>query len=61
MGHGNKDPMVKYEWGLDTSKVLREMGWVVDFRTYEGLAHSADPTEIDELEQYLDERLPPLS
>lgn len=61
MGHGNKDPMVKYEWGLDTSKVLREMGWAVDFRTYKGLAHSADPTEIDELEQYLDERLPPLS
>lgn len=61
MGHGDVDPMVKHEWGLDTSKVLREMGWTVDFRTYKGLAHSAEPKEIDDLEKYLEERLPPLS
>lgn len=61
MGHGDVDPMVKHEWGLDTSKTLREMGWIVDFRTYKGLAHSADPKEIDDLEKYLEERLPPLS
>lgn len=59
MGHGDADPLVKYEWGVDTSKVLREMGWTVDFRTYKGLAHSADPKEIDDLEKYLTERLPP--
>lgn len=61
MGHGDVDPMVKHEWGLDTSKVLSEMGWTVDFRTYKGLAHSAEPKEIDDLEKYLEERLPPLS
>ena len=61
MGHGDVDPLVKHEWGLDTSKVLREMGWKVDFRTYKGLQHSAEPREIDDLEKYLEERLPPLS
>ena len=61
MGHGDVDPMVKHEWGLETSNILKEMGWKVDFRTYKGLAHSADPKEIDDLERYLEERLPPLS
>ncbi|KAL2056283.1 hypothetical protein ABVK25_003306 [Lepraria finkii] len=59
MGHGDMDPMVKYEWGTDTAKRLKEMGWTnVDFRTYRGLAHSADMKEIDDLERWLGERLP---
>lgn len=53
--------MVKHEWGLETANTLTEMGWKVDFRTYKGLAHSADPKEIDDLEKYLEERLPPLT
>lgn len=61
MGHGDIDPLVKTAWGVNTAKVLREMGWTVDFRTYKGLGHSADPKEIDDLEKYLAERLPPLS
>ena len=61
MGHGDADPMVKHEWGLDTANTLKAMGWKVDFRTYKGLAHSADPKEIDDLEKYLEERLPPLA
>ncbi len=59
MGHGDADPLVKYDWGVDTAKVLREMGWTVDLRTYKGLAHSANPKEIEDLEKYLTERLPP--
>ena len=61
MGHGDADPMVKHEWGLETANTLKEMGWKVDFRTYKGLAHSADPKEIDDLEKYLEERLPHLT
>ena len=34
MGHGDKDTMVKYQWGQDTAKVLGELGFDVDFRTY---------------------------
>lgn len=59
MGNGDVDPLVKYEWGTETAKILKEMGWTnVDFRTYKGLAHSADPKEIDDLEKWLAERLP---
>lgn len=60
MGHGSVDPLVKYDWGVQTAQALKEMGWNVDFRTYEGLAHSAEPREIDDLEQWIGERLPPL-
>lgn len=60
MGHGSVDPLVKYDWGVQTAQVLKEMGWTVDFKTYDGLAHSAEPREIDDLEKWIGERLPPL-
>ncbi|KAI4249952.1 MAG: hypothetical protein LQ352_005470 [Teloschistes flavicans] len=58
MGHGDVDPLVRLEWGQETAKVLRELGWTVDFRMYRGLQHSADPKEMDDLENWLGERLP---
>ena len=58
MGHGDSDPLVRHEWGQETAKVLKEYGWAVDFRTYRGLVHSADPKEMDDLEAWLHERLP---
>ncbi|RMZ16689.1 hypothetical protein D0860_00842 [Hortaea werneckii] len=58
MGHGDSDPIVRYEWGQQTAAKLREWGWKVDFRTYLGLVHSAAPQEIDDLEKYLMERIP---
>lgn len=60
MGHGSIDPVVKYDWGLQTAQVLKEMGWSVDFKTYQGLDHSADPNEMDDLEKWINDRLPPL-
>lgn len=59
MGHGDVDPLVRYDWGQQTAKVLEGMGWKVDFNTYKGLAHSADPKEIDDLEAFLHASLPP--
>ncbi|KAK7536345.1 Phospholipase/carboxylesterase/thioesterase [Phyllosticta citribraziliensis] len=61
MGHGDIDPVVRHEWGQRTADTLKEWGWNVDFRTYEGLPHSADPEEIDDLENYLNQRLPQVS
>ncbi|PNS14071.1 hypothetical protein CAC42_6584 [Sphaceloma murrayae] len=58
MGHGDMDPIVRYEWGQQTAAKLKEWGWVVDFRTYGGLPHSAAPEEIDDLEKYLKARIP---
>ncbi len=34
MGHGDKDPLVKYEWGTKTAEILKDWGWNVDFKTY---------------------------
>lgn len=58
MGHGDMDPLVQYKWGIQTAEELKKLGWTVDMRTYKGLAHSADPKEIDDLEKYLEARLP---
>jgi predicted esterase len=58
MGHGDADPVVKYAWGQMTADKLKEWGWNVDFKTYAGLPHSAAPQEIDDLEAYLNKRIP---
>ncbi|KAL8808539.1 MAG: hypothetical protein Q9182_000090 [Xanthomendoza sp. 2 TL-2023] len=57
MGHGDQDPLVKLEWGQETAKQLKGLGWKVDMRVYKGLVHSADPEEMDDLERWLDETL----
>ena len=59
LGHGDVDPLVQYKWGQETAQTLRSLGCNVDFRTYKGLAHSADPKEMDDLEEFLRARLPP--
>ncbi|KAI9787893.1 MAG: hypothetical protein M1816_007379 [Peltula sp. TS41687] len=59
MAHGERDPLVRFEWGRVTAERLREWGYRnVEFRGYPGLDHSADPKEIDDLESWLRERLP---
>ena len=60
MGHGAVDPLVKTAWGRQTAEILKGWGWTVDFKTYPNLAHSADPKEIDDLESYIRQRLPPI-
>ena len=57
MGHGEEDPLVKLEWGRATADGLKKKGFQVDFHTYPGLPHSADPKEIDELEAWVEKRL----
>lgn len=60
MGHGTADELVKYEWGHQTAQALRDLGHPVDFRAYPGLTHSADMDEINDLEGWFQERLPPV-
>lgn len=57
MGHGDRDPTVKVEWGRLTAKGLKERGWNVTYREYPGLTHSASLEEIDELEKWVTARL----
>ncbi|PQE32915.1 Acyl- thioesterase 1 protein [Rutstroemia sp. NJR-2017a WRK4] len=60
MGHGDADPLVRPEWGRKTAEVLREEGFDVELKMYPGLEHSADVLEIEDLEQYLNARIPPV-
>ncbi|KAF1996228.1 Phospholipase/carboxylesterase [Amniculicola lignicola CBS 123094] len=60
MGHGDSDQVVAHKFGKMSEEELMKLGYKVDFRTYKGLAHSADPEEIDHLEAYLNQQLPPL-
>lgn len=59
MGHGDSDPLVLPAWGRKTAEILNEEGWNVEMKWYPGLQHSADPQEIDDLETYLNARIPP--
>jgi len=60
MGHGTADQVVKYQFGKMTADRLKEWGWDVTFKSYPGLPHSAAPEEIEDLAQYLKERIPDL-
>ena len=60
MGHGDADPLVRHAWGVQTADILKGWGWSVELKTYKGLQHSADPREIDDLESYIQQKLPPL-
>ncbi|KAH8717027.1 Phospholipase/carboxylesterase/thioesterase [Phaeosphaeriaceae sp. PMI808] len=60
MGHGDADQVVAHKFGELSAKELTKHGYNVDFRTYENLVHSADPEEIDHLEAYLNQQIPPL-
>lgn len=60
MGHGDSDPLVRPGWGMQTAEELKKGGWKVDLKMYSGMEHSACPEEIDDVEKYLNERIPPL-
>ncbi|KAH7392736.1 Phospholipase/carboxylesterase/thioesterase [Pyrenochaeta sp. MPI-SDFR-AT-0127] len=60
MGHGDADQVVAHKFGKLSADELTKHGFKVDFRTYENLVHSADPEEIDHLEAYLAQQIPPL-
>jgi len=60
MGHGDSDPLVRPEWGQVTARKLKDMGFGVELKMYRGLEHSADPEEIDDVEKFLNESIPPL-
>jgi predicted esterase len=60
MGHGDSDPLVRPQWGQMTAEILKKAGWDVELKMYPGLEHSADPDEIDDVEKFLNERIPPV-
>lgn len=58
MCHGDSDMVVAYHFGLEASKLLKDQGMKVDFKTYPGMGHSACPEELKDMAAWLRERLP---
>ncbi|PYI03474.1 Phospholipase/carboxylesterase [Aspergillus sclerotiicarbonarius CBS 121057] len=60
IGHGLEDEMVKYDFGKQSAKMLEDLGLEdVKFHSYPDLGHSADPVEIEDLENFLGKVIPP--
>jgi len=59
--HGEVDAVVRYVWAVKTKDILREKyGRKVEWHSYPNLEHSADPQEIDAMQKWMEQRIPPL-
>ncbi|KAJ1999442.1 hypothetical protein GGI04_004570 [Coemansia thaxteri] len=56
--HGSADETVLYQYGEMTSKMLQEVGYSVDFRTYNHMGHSTCEDELLHLQLFLKQRIP---
>lgn len=57
--HGDMDPMVLPAWAEQARDTMREAGVAsVQYTVYPGMAHSANPEEIEEVRQFLCAALP---
>lgn len=52
MCHGRQDPVVPFELGDTSRKLLEAQGYVVDFRSY-NMPHSVCAEEVDDISQWL--------
>ncbi|EFQ32750.1 phospholipase/Carboxylesterase [Colletotrichum graminicola M1.001] len=59
LGHGDADPLVRHELGALSAEALTKLGYKVTRKIYPGMPHAACPEELDEVEAFLRERLPP--
>lgn len=59
-GHGTDDDLVRYSWGQESVEFLvKTLGMKrVDFKTYQGLGHSASQKEIEEMMTWIAAKLP---
>ncbi|KAH7909450.1 Phospholipase/Carboxylesterase-domain-containing protein [Hygrophoropsis aurantiaca] len=68
-GHGTHDPLIKYQYGLDSVAYLQKELSVstvektgsligVDFRSYHGMGHSTCPKELNDLKDFFKRVLP---
>ena len=57
MCHGDADQVVGYEFGRQSYDQLRKLGVDTEFNTYKGMGHSACPAELQDVKEFLVERL----
>jgi len=60
--HGDADRVVHYEVGQGTAKILKEKGNLTNhvFKTYKRLEHSSSAQEMSDVQDFINERLPPV-
>ncbi|KAI8627814.1 acyl-protein thioesterase-1-like protein [Xylariaceae sp. FL1651] len=59
MAHGDVDPVVPTPLGQLSYEVLKKQNFAVTMKIYPNMAHSASLEELDEVEAFLQSRLPP--
>lgn len=68
-GHGQSDPLVKYQFAVRSKAFLEsELGIGeakgeskagLEFHSYPGLVHSANDEELDDMQKWLEKVIPP--
>ncbi|CAO3634402.1 unnamed protein product [Cunninghamella blakesleeana] len=51
--HGDDDPIVKYRYGRASARYLNKIGYRVEFKSYEGLGHTINAKEIDDIGNFV--------
>ncbi|KAI9163087.1 Acyl-protein thioesterase 1 [Paramyrothecium foliicola] len=57
MGQGTNDPLVRYDLANESHKMLKQMGYNITFKAYQGMAHQACDEEFDDVEAFIISRL----
>ena len=58
MTHGDRDQLIRLEWGRLTRERLADLGVPTTFREYPGLGHDLSKEELQDLKAWILERLP---
>ncbi|KAA8904954.1 acyl-protein thioesterase 1 [Sphaerosporella brunnea] len=59
--HGEIDNIVRHSWAVKSRDLLRNAhGREIEWHSYPNLEHSADPQEIDALQKWMEQIIPPL-
>jgi predicted esterase len=58
MCHGDADQVVQFQFGEESADRLKSYGYDVEFKKYRGMAHSANPAEVQDIASFIKTRLP---
>ncbi|KAI8464857.1 MAG: Phospholipase/Carboxylesterase-domain-containing protein [Monoraphidium minutum] len=56
--HGDADMVVNYAFGVSTHNKLKELGADAELKTYRGMGHSAVPSELAAVQEFIKKVLP---
>ena len=52
-GHGSADPVVPFQFGALTAKILSDAGLDAKFKSYSGMAHSSCEEEMLDMKNFI--------